>query len=109
MSDFITVEPAAAARAAFAQWALANDPAVLTVGTGGFLIPLDDYPAIPPALLAGGHVDGFPVDRPAPQPVPLVELRLPVPERKPLTAENPAPRKRAPRKRAARKPKGPDA
>lgn len=119
MSEFLTIEPSAENRAAFAAWALSKDPAVLTVGTGGFLISLDHYPDAPPELLAGAHVDGFPHDRAARQPelkteaVPLVEIRLPVPPkdpeplaaetRHPLVAEQP--RKRAPRKRAPRKPK----
>lgn len=119
MSEILTVEPSAEQRSAFARWALSKDPAVQTVGTGGFLIRMDDYVDAPAELLEGSYVDGFPYDRPAPQPelkteaVPLTEIRLPVPPknpeplaaetRHPLVAEQP--RKRAPRKRAPRKPK----
>lgn len=114
MSEFLTIEPADALRGPFAVWALARDPKVQTVGTHGFVVPLDWYPDIPVSLLEGAYVDGYLYNRPEPvkaEPVkaeaqvPLVELRLPA---GPLTAEKPKPepRKRAARKRAPRKPKG---
>ena len=113
MSEFLTIEPADPLRGPFAVWALARDPKVQTVGTHGFVVPLDWYPDIPVSLLEGAYVDGYLYNRPEPvkaeAQVPLVaaepvELRLPA---EPLTAEKPkpAPRKRAARKRAPRKPK----
>ena len=121
MAEFITIEPANEHRSAFARWALDQDPNVQTVGTHGFVVPLDWYPEIPTELLKGSYVDGFSYDRSAPQPAKLVELRLPVPpkdEPKPEPAAEPKPEPAAepkpepkpePRKRAPRKPKAADA
>lgn len=68
MTDYITVEPAAGQASAFASWCLSRDPGIQTVSAGGFLLKLDLYPDVPPELLEGGYVDGFPYDRPSPQP-----------------------------------------
>lgn len=85
MTDFITVEPARDLAGNFAAWCIKQDPNILTVSGGGFLVSLDLYPDIPPALLEGAYVDGFPYNRPAPQPVPAK-----------APAKRTAPRKRKP-------------
>lgn len=117
MAEFITIEPANEHRSAFARWALDQDPNVQTVGTHGFVVPLDWYPDVPAALLVGSFVDGFAYDRSAPQPEVLAaetgdpKDEDPPADRKPLAAEqkqSEAP-KRTPRKRAPRKPKADDA
>lgn len=115
MSEFLTIEPAAELRGAFAVWALSRDPGVQTVGTHGFLIPLDRYPDVPEALLEGAYVDGYLHDRPepvraaAPKPVPVARSVQPLKAEMAAETRDPVvktPRKRVPRKRAPRKPKG---
>lgn len=117
MAEFITIEPSGEHRAAFARWALDQDPNVQTVGTHGFVVPLDWYPDVPAELLAGSYVDGYAYETPSGRPKaasgslaaetrePVV--RVPDAPAKPLAAEQ-KPR-RAPRKRAPRKPKDADA
>lgn len=94
MTDFITVEPARDLAGNFAAWCIKQDPNILTVSGGGFLVRLDLYPDIPAALLSGAYVDGYLYGQASPQPVAT----------KPADA-NPATRKRAPRKTAENKTK----
>lgn len=47
-------------RPAFARWCLAQDPPIQTASATGFLVPLDLYPSVPPELLEGAYIDGYP-------------------------------------------------
>ncbi|AMD42757.1 hypothetical protein SEA_XKCD426_16 [Streptomyces phage Xkcd426] len=124
MTDFLTIEPSPEHAPAFAVWCLGRDANVQTVSAGGFLVPLDWYPDVPPELLAGAHVDGFRYDHPSPQPeavsAPVTASDDPASTETPEAAEKPptprltaetkapvttatTPTARKPRKRAPRK------
>lgn len=114
MSDFIHIEPAHEKRRDFARWALAQTPKLQTSSSTGTDVPVDLYPDVPPELLEGGFVDGFPYDRPdAPLLVPRLDAKATVvpadPDavKAPQKATQPAARKS--RKRAPRRPRKPEA
>jgi hypothetical protein len=85
MTEFLTIEPAPEHASRFAVWCLSRDARVQTVSAGGFLVPLDWYADIPPALLDGAYVDGFLVNVPEPV-APASDRPEPV-----VTSENDAP------------------
>lgn len=94
---YVHIEPGDTQRRAFARWCLAQEPRIETASASGSDVPLDLYPTIPPDLLEGAYVDGYPYGQPQPQPdVPLTEVRLPV-------DGGPKPRKQAARRRTTRK------
>jgi hypothetical protein len=93
----IHIEPAREQRRAFALWALSQTPKLQTSSSTGTDVPVDLFPDVPPELLEGAYVDGFPYGGPsAPQP------KLAPAEKAAPAAPKPA---RKPRKRAARKPR----
>lgn len=118
MDGFIHVEPAHEQRPAFALWGLDQFPPLGTASAQGWDVPLDLYVSIPPELLAGAYVDGYPHDVPQPQPAPVAAAvaqqtagerpqlpEVPQAARNPLAAERkPLAAERKPRKRATRKP-----
>lgn len=110
MSDFIHIEPAHEKRRDFARWALAQTPKLQTSSSTGTDVPIDIYPDVPPELLEGGFVDGFPYDRPdAPQAATTQTAKATVASADPDAGK--APQKatqtvaRKPRKRAPRRPR----
>lgn len=117
MTEYVYIEPSREHRRDFARWCLEQTPKIQATTATGSNVPVDLYPSVPVALLAGGRVDGFPYDRQAPQgKAPAKPKADPDPEQqsepvKPfLTAEQQSadhepqqPRKRATRKRAETK------
>lgn len=88
---FIHIEPGPVQRGRFAQWAIAQTPPLQTVGHNAFDVPIALYATIPPELLDGAYVDGYPYVTKVPGAPELVE------------APKPAATSRKPRKRAAKK------
>lgn len=117
MTEYVYIEPSREHRRDFARWCLKQTPKIQATTATGSNVPVDLYPSVPVALLAGGRVDGFPYDRQAPQgKAPAKPKADPEPEQQPepvkplLTAEQQSadlepqqPRKRAARKRAETK------
>lgn len=120
MTEYVYIEPSREHRRDFARWCLEQTPKIQATTATGSNVPVDLYPSVPVALLAGGRVDGFPYDRQAPQgkaPAKPKAKLDPEPEKPLLTAEKPLltadqqsadlepqqPRKRAARKRAETK------
>lgn len=109
----VFIEPSEGNRRGFARWCLAQVPPIQTAGSTGSLVPLDLYPSVPPELLDGAYVDGFPYGGPGmpqeavqPPAVAPAAPKVAARPRKPLTAEQGAvkrPRKRAAKKAAAPK------
>ncbi|MFD4314993.1 hypothetical protein [Streptomyces sp. NPDC058548] len=58
MSSFIRIKPTVEQRVAFAQWAVAQNPKVRTVGPSTFSVPAVLYAEVPEAVLIGATVDG---------------------------------------------------
>lgn len=56
----VFIEPSEGNRRGFARWCLDQVPPIQTAGSTGSLVPLDLYPSVPPELLDGAYVDGFP-------------------------------------------------
>lgn len=99
MTTHVHIEPADTQRRAFARWALSQTPKLQTSSSTGTDVPVDLYPEVPPELLEGGFVDGFPYNRPdAPQPKAKAATKAAAaPQDTPAKAA-PKPRKRAPRR-----------
>lgn len=107
MNDLINVEPAPEQRQAFARWCLSQTPRIETSSSTGSHVPLELYPMIPPELLEGAFVDGYPYGVASPQPV--AETTPEAPVEAPQQSSDPEPPKpvRKPRKRASRTPRTP--
>lgn len=117
MTEYVYIEPSREHRRDFARWCLKQTPKIQATTATGSNVPVDLYPSVPVALLAGGRVDGFPYDRQAPQgkvpAKPKADLepeKQLEPEKPLLTADQQSadlepqqPRKRAARKRAETK------
>lgn len=117
MTEYVYIEPSREHRRDFARWCLEQTPKIQATTATGSNVPVDLYPSVPVALLAGGRVDGFPYDRQAPQgkapakaKADLEPEKQPEPEKPLLTADQQSadhepqqPRKRAARKRAETK------
>jgi len=67
--EYIHVEPAHEQRPGFAAWGLAQTPPLQTASATGWDVPVDLYAVLPPELLEGGYVDGFPYDVAQAQPL----------------------------------------
>jgi hypothetical protein len=67
--EYLFIEPAKQHRRGFARWCLAQDPRIETASSTGSNVPVDLYPAVPPELLEGAYVDGFPYGRTVATPV----------------------------------------
>lgn len=100
MTEYIHVEPAHEHRPAFAAWGLRQFPPLQTASAQGWDVPLDLYADIPPELLAGGVVDGFPYGVPNPQPAPQAPEGGTEPASVPRKAAPSTPRRRPRRKKA---------
>ncbi len=98
MTDFIYVEPGQHRKGLFALWCIGQDPQIQTSSSTGFNLTVEQYADVPPDLLKGAYVDGFPYDVAQAQPV-----TPPADEPKPELPKRPTSRKPT-RKRAAPKP-----
>lgn len=108
MTEYVYIEPSREHRRDFARWCLKQTPKIQATTATGSNVPVDLYPSVPVALLAGGRVDGFPYDRQAPQGKDPAKPKAdpePEPVKPLLTAEQQSadPEPQQPRKRAARK------
>jgi hypothetical protein len=57
---YVDVVPAASQRAAFATWAISQDPPLNTNGHESFGVPLKLLPDVPEDVLDGALIDGHP-------------------------------------------------
>lgn len=107
MEEFVYVEPAGPQRGPFAVWGLAQNPPLQTASESGWNVPLDLYPSVPPELLDGAYVDGFPYSSVQPQPQAAAQADQPEAVTAPVVTEPEtevsAPAQRRTRKRTARK------
>lgn len=103
VTTFVHIEPGEGQRQGFARWCLAQEPRIETASATGSDVPLDLYPSIPPELLEGAYVDGYPYGQPQPQPQPKADEQPDVPQVSGGGKPQPKPRKQAARRRTTRK------
>ena len=112
MTVFIHVEPSREQLPAFALWTLDQKPPLPTSGPASWDVPVALYAVLPPELLAGAYVDGYPFDHAQEQPAsaPSEPLKAPQAASAPVVDRLPqepvAEARKAPRKRAAKKTAG---